>query len=66
MNITINGEQKNIASGISISALVASLGIAPSQIAVEVNGAIVPKSTHESAMLSEGDKVEIVRFIGGG
>ncbi len=66
MNIHINGEQKKIEAGTSISALIAVLGIAPSQIAVELNGTIAPKSAHGTTQLSEGDRVEIVRFIGGG
>lgn len=66
MNIIINGEEKIIAQGTTIAALVAELQLAPTQFAVEVNGRIVRKPEHPTTLLNQGDKVEIVRFIGGG
>lgn len=66
MNIYINGESQSIETPITIEALVARQSLAQSQIAVEINGAIVPRSTYAGTLVAEGDKVEIVRFIGGG
>jgi len=66
MQVTINGETKEIASGLNIATLMAELGIEPGQVAVEKNGEIVPKSTHVDTQVNMGDTIEIVRFIGGG
>ena len=66
MQVTINGETKEITSGLNIATLMAELGIEPGQVAVEKNGEIVPKSTHVDTQVETGDTIEIVRFIGGG
>ena len=66
MQVTINGEVQEIADGLTISLLIASLGIDQSQVAVEKNGDIIPKSTHANTAVEHGDAIEIVRFIGGG
>lgn len=66
MEIIINGEARQIEQNISISDLIQKLNLDPTQIAVEKNAAIVPKSAHHSTMLEAGDKLELVRFIGGG
>lgn len=65
MNIQLNGETKMIQAA-SVAALVAELGLNPRQVAIEQNGAIVPRSTYGDAALTEGDRVEIVAFVGGG
>lgn len=66
MHITVNGERRDIVDGLTIAQLIVELGIEPSQVAVEQNGHIVPKSTHSSTPVAEGDVIEMVRFIGGG
>ena len=66
MQVTINGETKEIAEGLNVATLMAELGVEPGQVAVEKNGEIVPKSTHAKAPIESGDSIEIVRFIGGG
>lgn len=66
MNITLNGESKHLSSPTTITQLISQLGVEASQVAVERNGEIVPKSVHAETMLAEGDRVELVRFIGGG
>lgn len=63
--ITLNGEPRSVAVG-SIAALVASLGLQVSKVAVERNREIVPRSTLAEVALMEGDEVEIVHFVGGG
>lgn len=65
MNIILNGEPRRVRAG-RVGALLEELTISPASSAVELNGAIVPRSRHGEQALSEGDRVEIVRFIGGG
>ncbi len=63
--VKINGEVLTM-DGRSISEILAELGYTKGRVAVECNGFIVPKSQYDSKTLSDGDKVEIVRFVGGG
>lgn len=64
-SITLNGAPHR-SSAATIADLVRELELAPTKVAVERNGAIVPRSTLEEAPLAEGDKLEIVHFVGGG
>ena len=64
-SITLNGAPHR-SSAATIADLVRELELAPTKVAVERNGAIVPRSTLEDAPLAEGDKLEIVHFVGGG
>lgn len=64
--VTINGERREIAAGISISELVAHIGLDPAKVAVERNREIVPRSTLQTVALADGDILEIVHFVGGG
>ncbi|MFP5261516.1 MAG: sulfur carrier protein ThiS [Blastocatellia bacterium] len=66
MNIIVNGNEKAAANGIAISDLIVELGLKPERLAVEVNSKIVRRADWPSTTLSEGDKVEIVHFVGGG
>ena len=63
--VTVNGVLTE-AAGKSISQLVAEGGYQPQRVAVELNEQIVPKTQYESTVVKEGDKVEIVGFVGGG
>lgn len=64
--ITLNGETHRIAQTTTVATLLQDLGHAGKRVAVERNGAIVPKSQHPSTALSEGDRIEIVVAVGGG
>ena len=64
--ITINGEARRVAGGITIAALVAEIGLNPKKVAVERNLEIVPRSTLADVMLCEGDALEIIHIVGGG
>ena len=64
--ILLNGEQRRVASGCTIAALVADLGLDPARVAVERNREIAPRSRWSETALADGDAVEIVRFVGGG
>lgn len=66
MNITINGETREIDASQSIDGLLRDIGLDPTKVAVERNLEIVPKSTYAETALSDGDKLEVVQFIGGG
>jgi thiazole synthase len=63
--ITLNGEPRHTAAA-NIADLVRELELAPEKVAVERNGAIVPRSTLSDATLADGDTLEIVHFVGGG
>lgn len=66
MRLTINGDAREIPDGLTVSALLAHLGLPERKIAVERNLEIVPKSQYQATGLSAGDRIEIVHFIGGG
>ncbi|MGZ5932742.1 MAG: sulfur carrier protein ThiS [Rhizomicrobium sp.] len=66
MNVTINGEAKHLNSAMTLNEMLAFLGLDPKKIAVERNLEIVPRSTYASVQVKDGDKYEIVHFIGGG
>jgi sulfur carrier protein len=66
MKIIINGKMRFFDQAMSINGLIADLQLDPTQIAIEQNLAIVPCSEYDSTVLAEGDKIEIVQFIGGG
>jgi len=66
INLHINGEPRRVPAGQSIAALVTSLGLDPAKVAVERNLEIVPRSTLADVIVGEGDRLEIVHFVGGG
>lgn len=66
MTIVVNGNQTDIAEGSGISDLIKSLGLDSERVAVELNKRIVRRAHWGSTTISEGDKVEIVHFVGGG
>ena len=67
MNLVINGETyTDIPAGINVAGLLEHLQLPSGKIAVERNLEIVPKSTFVTQILSDGDKLEIIHFIGGG
>lgn len=66
MTLTINGEARSFSGLSDLAALVLSLGLDPRKVAVERNLEIVPRSAYGVTALSDGDRIEIVHFIGGG
>ena len=66
MIVVVNGEETELADGVFVRDLVEHLGLKPERLAVEVNRKIVRKAEWGSTSLSDGDKVEIVHFVGGG
>ncbi len=66
MNITLNGESRALDGSVTVEALLADLGLDHGKVAVERNLEIVPKSAYAETGLQDGDRLEIVHFIGGG
>ena len=64
--VSINGEARRVATGASIAAMLAQLGLDPARVAVERNRMIVPRSTLADVLIEDGDAYEIVHFVGGG
>lgn len=66
MDITINGEEKRFEGPLNVDGLLKALALEPRKIAVERNLEIVPKSLYAETALANGDRIEIVQFVGGG
>ena len=66
MRIRLNGEEREVSQGLTVTALLRTLGLDARHVAVERNALVVARATFEKTHLTEGDTVEIVRFVGGG
>ena len=66
MTLQINGEQREFPDGLTVAGLVAQLGMKPDRVAVELNLEIVPRGQWQTTTLKNGDKLEVVHFVGGG
>lgn len=66
MQIKLNGKPHMLQAPFSVQALAEQLALKTSQVAIERNLEIVPRSRYGETMLAEGDEIEIVHFIGGG
>jgi thiamine biosynthesis protein ThiS len=66
MKLQINGESRDFSSPLSLAALIDQLGMKQDRVAVERNRDIVPREQWAATKLAEGDKLEIVHFVGGG
>ncbi len=64
--LTVNGKSRTVNDGTSIIKLLETLGIEQGQVAVAINGEVVPRTEHGQTSLKDGDQVEIVRMVGGG
>lgn len=63
--LQVNGTERD-AGGLTVAALLEQEGFARDRVAVERNGDIVPRARYADTVLQDGDRVEIVRFVGGG
>jgi sulfur carrier protein len=66
MRLIINGEEKNVTDISSLASLVEQLGLKSDRLAVELNREIVPRSQWMETPVKDGDRLEIVHFVGGG
>lgn len=66
MRIEVNGEPREVAPGTTVLGLLDELGLTGVLVAVERNRDIVPRAEHARTAVAEGDRLEIVQFVGGG
>jgi len=66
MHLQLNGDQREFPDGLNLAALVQHLGMKADRVAVELNLEIVPRANWQQTSLKDGDKLEIVHFVGGG
>ncbi|HEX6185514.1 MAG TPA: sulfur carrier protein ThiS [Pyrinomonadaceae bacterium] len=66
MRIEVNGEAKEVEAGSTLQTLVEQLALAPERLAIEHNREVVRRTDWPALTLSDGDRVEIVHFVGGG
>jgi thiamine biosynthesis protein ThiS len=69
LKITVNGQARSvegIGSPGSLKAVLETLGLRPDRIAVELNGEIAPRTLWDESTVQNGDRLEIVHFVGGG
>ncbi|HTC13212.1 MAG TPA: sulfur carrier protein ThiS [Chthoniobacterales bacterium] len=66
MKLTLNGQARDLATGVTLSELLASLELADKMVLVERNGDAVPRADFPIITLGDGDTIEIVRMVGGG
>jgi thiamine biosynthesis protein ThiS len=66
MQLTINGEARSYDAPLTIGTLLDQLGLQQDRVAVEHNRTLVPRTSWAATALAEGDRLEIVQFVGGG
>ncbi|GAE86881.1 sulfur carrier protein ThiS [Acetivibrio straminisolvens] len=66
MFITLNGKQTEVANGTSLMDLICSKGLEPESVVIEYNQNVLRKEEWDSVVLKENDKLEVLRFVGGG
>ncbi len=66
MLVVVNGEERDVPSGLTVAALLTHLEMPTKFIAVERNREIVPRAQHDATSLKDGDRIEIVTMVGGG
>jgi len=66
MRLQLNGEPREFEGPMTVASLLEKLGLDARKIAIERNLEIVPRSTYGAVALAEGDRLEIVNFVGGG
>ncbi len=66
MKLVINGEERSFGENLTLAGLVEQLGVKPDRVAVELNRDIVRRDRWPETILREGDRLEVVHFVGGG
>jgi thiamine biosynthesis protein ThiS len=66
MEIIVNGRAREVPDACTLDELLAAQAVEPAHIVVEINRQIVPKDDYGSLWIRPGDRVEILRFVGGG
>lgn len=66
IRITVNGDTRAVPTGTTVGELLIELGLGGRRVAVERNQAVVPRAAHAATALADGDRLELVTFVGGG
>jgi thiamine biosynthesis protein ThiS len=66
MKLQVNGEEKTFDAPLTLAALIANMGLKADRVAVELNRDIAPRDKWSNLELQDGDRLEIVHFVGGG
>jgi len=66
MNVTINGERREIPDGLNVASLIERLGMRIDRVAIERNLNILPRAQWQETLVQSDDSFEIVQFVGGG
>ena len=66
MQVTINGENRDVKEGLTVLALLEDLELQPDAMVVQRNENVIERSDFATTQLEEGDVIELVRFVGGG
>ena len=66
IEVTVNGEQRSVPAGLTLSGLLMQLELDGRKVAVERNLEIAPRSEYDAIEITAGDRLEIVQFVGGG
>jgi thiamine biosynthesis protein ThiS len=66
INIQLNGEPRELAGEINLAGVIDLLSLSSKQVAVEINGSVIRRADWPETIVGEGDRVEVVHFVGGG
>ena len=66
IDVVINGQPRAVNAGTTVAALIGELGLGDRKVAVERNREVVPRARHATTVLADGDRLEVVTFVGGG
>jgi thiamine biosynthesis protein ThiS len=66
ITLTINGRERQLAGEMTLPALLSELGVDRRMVAVAHNGEVIPRATYDSVTVRDGDRIEVVRMVGGG
>jgi thiazole synthase len=66
MHLTVNGAPADVAPGLTVTALLASRGVAPERVVVALNGHVIPRERWADTAIQEGDAIEVVQIVAGG
>ena len=66
IDVVINGKPRTVAEGTTVLALLGELGLGDKRVAVERNLEVIPRAQHATTILTDGDRLEVVTFVGGG
>ena len=66
MRVQLNGKERDVADGLTVRGLLESLGLEPRLVVVERNREIVQRARYDEVRIEDGDRLELVHFVGGG